>query len=113
MKYGKTYSTLLSTPTWPQEWRDLALDYRGVSKLYSNSFVDYCLCDRIQLKKLLNGVVEELSAQGLNHEVLLELLDAEKEFEEHEALADVCIAGTNTPDPLFFRSRAQYEFTRK
>ncbi|KAB5591041.1 RING finger protein [Ceratobasidium theobromae] len=92
MKYGKTYSTLLSTPTWPQEWRDLALDYRG-------------------LKKLLNGVVEELSAQGLNHEVLLELLDAEKEFEEHEALADVCIAGTNIPDPLFFRSRAQYEFT--
>ncbi|QRW07479.1 RING finger protein [Ceratobasidium sp. AG-Ba] len=66
MKYGKTYSTLLSTSSWPQEWRDIALDYSA-------------------LKKLLNAVVEELAAQGLNPAVLNELLDAEKEYEEHEA----------------------------
>ncbi|KAF8686458.1 SPX domain [Rhizoctonia solani] len=97
MKYGKTYSSLLSTPTWPQEWKDLALDYRG-------------------LKKLVNGVVDELSAQGLNHEVLLSLLEAEREFEEHETLV---LGDTHCPfDPAnqksshgsFLRSRAHYEF---
>ncbi|QRW20956.1 RING finger protein [Rhizoctonia solani] len=97
MKYGKTYSSLLSTPTWPQEWKDLALDYRG-------------------LKKLVNGVVDELSAQGLNHEVLLSLLEAEREFEEHETLV---LGDTHRPfDPAnqksshgsFLRSRAHYEF---
>ncbi|KAJ1305396.1 hypothetical protein OPQ81_000411 [Rhizoctonia solani] len=98
MKYGKTYSSLLSTPTWPQEWKDLALDYRG-------------------LKKLLNGVVEELAAQGLNHEVLLELLEAEKEFEEQEALVEENTLGTSDPANQrsfrgsFSRSRAQYEFS--
>ncbi|KAG8729799.1 hypothetical protein FRC11_007981 [Ceratobasidium sp. 423] len=99
MKYGKTYSTLLSTATWPQEWRDLALDYRG-------------------LKKLLKGVVEELAAQGLNHEVLLDLLEAEREFEEHEALAGGDAHESSDPAnqrpslASFSRSRAHYEFTR-
>ncbi|KAH7338022.1 SPX domain-containing protein [Rhizoctonia solani] len=98
MKYGKTYSSLLSTPTWPQEWKDLALDYRG-------------------LKKLLNGVVEELATQGLNHEVLLDLLEAEKEFEENEALVVGDIHGSSDPanqkprQGSFSRSRAQYEIT--
>ncbi|CAE6507120.1 unnamed protein product [Rhizoctonia solani] len=98
MKYGKTYSTLLSTPTWPQEWKDLALDYRG-------------------LKKLLNGVVEELATQGLNHEVLLDLLEAEREFEEHEALVGGGTHGSSESanqrpsQGSFSRSRAHYEFT--
>ncbi|CAE6480146.1 unnamed protein product [Rhizoctonia solani] len=98
MKYGKTYSSLLSTPTWPQEWKDLAVDYRG-------------------LKKLLNGVVEELATQGLNHEVLLDLLEAEREFEEHEALVGGDIHASSDPtnqkshQGSFSRSRAQYEIT--
>ncbi|CAE7230668.1 unnamed protein product [Rhizoctonia solani] len=98
MKYGKTYSSLLSTPTWPQEWKDLALDYRG-------------------LKKLVNGVAEELAAQGLNHEVLLDLLEAEREFEEHGA--STMERGRENSDPAnqkpflggFSRSRAHYEIT--
>jgi hypothetical protein len=70
----------------------------------------------IKLKKLLNGVVEELSAQGLNPEVLLELLNAEREFEEHANLVENCSGGSNPTDPRpsqngFLRSRAQYEFT--
>ncbi|KDN40073.1 hypothetical protein RSAG8_08394, partial [Rhizoctonia solani AG-8 WAC10335] len=98
MKYGKTYSSLLSTPTWPQEWKDVALDYRG-------------------LKKLVNGVVQELATQGLNHEVLLDLLKAEREFEEHEPSMMEGTHGNSDPANQkpslgsFPRSRAQYEFT--
>ncbi|CCO33766.1 putative RING finger protein C6B12,07c [Rhizoctonia solani AG-1 IB] len=98
MKYGKTYSSLLSTQTWPQEWKDLALDYRG-------------------LKKLVNGVVQELAAQGLNHEVLLDLLEAEREFEEHETLtvgdtrSAFDLANQRPSHASFSRSRAHYEFT--
>ncbi|CUA72004.1 Transcriptional regulator of yeast form adherence 3 [Candida albicans SC5314] [Rhizoctonia solani] len=98
MKYGKTYSSLLSTPTWPQEWKDLALDYRG-------------------LKKLVNGVVEELATQGLNHEVLLELLEAEREFEGHDTSRVEDSHGSFDPANQkpslsgFSRSRAHYEFT--
>ncbi|KAL5633886.1 hypothetical protein ACGC1H_005915 [Rhizoctonia solani] len=98
MKYGKTYSSLLSTPTWPQEWKDLALDYRG-------------------LKKLVNGVVEELAAQGLNHQVLLDLLKAEREFEEHWASSAEETHRSGDPANQkpslsgFSRSRAQYEIT--
>ncbi|KAG8738871.1 hypothetical protein FRC10_006420 [Ceratobasidium sp. 414] len=101
MKYGKTYSALLSTSSWPQEWRDLALDYSA-------------------LKKLLNKVVEELAAQGLNPVVLNELLDAEREYEEHEAQPvsppDETEPTSSTGRPasvwgMSHRSRAQYEFT--
>ncbi|KAG8762850.1 hypothetical protein FRC12_008814 [Ceratobasidium sp. 428] len=103
MKYGKTYSALLSTSSWPQEWRDLALDYSG-------------------LKKLLNRVVEELAAQGLNPVVLNELLDAEREYElEHEAQSVSTPDETRPASPTgrppsaprtrSHRSRAQYEFT--
>ncbi|CAE6468537.1 unnamed protein product [Rhizoctonia solani] len=98
MKYGKTYTSLLSTPTWPQEWKDLALDYRG-------------------LKKLVNGVVAELSAQGLNHEVLLDLLEAEREFEEYGTLTVGDTHGAFDPANQkpslgsFSKSRAHYEFT--
>ncbi|QRV78549.1 RING finger protein [Ceratobasidium sp. AG-Ba] len=101
MKYGKTYSTLLSTSSWPQEWRDIALDYSA-------------------LKKLLNAVVEELAAQGLNPAVLNELLDAEKEYEEHEAyleqpLDETQPSSSGRPPTAVrspsHRSRAQYEFT--
>lgn len=51
MKFGKTYVALIYDPTFPQEWRDKAIDYR-------------------QLKKLINQVVLELSALGLNPVVL-------------------------------------------
>ncbi|KIO15732.1 hypothetical protein M407DRAFT_34678 [Tulasnella calospora MUT 4182] len=51
MKFGKTYSAIIYDPTFPQEWRDKAIDYR-------------------QLKKLINQVVIELSALGLNPAVL-------------------------------------------
>ncbi|KAG9049930.1 hypothetical protein FS837_008516 [Tulasnella sp. UAMH 9824] len=51
MKFGKTYTAIIYDPTFPQEWRDKAIDYR-------------------QLKKLINQVVIELSALGLNPAVL-------------------------------------------
>ncbi|KAG9000855.1 hypothetical protein FRB90_011724 [Tulasnella sp. 427] len=51
MKFGKTYTALIYDPTFPQEWRDRAIDYR-------------------QLKKLINQVVIELSSLGLNPAVL-------------------------------------------
>ncbi|KAG9099208.1 hypothetical protein FS749_001820 [Ceratobasidium sp. UAMH 11750] len=98
MKYGKTYSALLSTSSWPQEWRDIALDYSA-------------------LKKLLNKVVEELAAQGLNPIVLNELLDAEREYEEHGAHLlsppdeTEPTSSTGQHHIVSHRSRAQYEFT--
>ncbi|KAG9122884.1 hypothetical protein FRC07_000557, partial [Ceratobasidium sp. 392] len=102
MKYGKTYSALLSTSSWPQEWRDVALNYSA-------------------LKKLLNRVVEELAAQGLNPVVLNELLDAEREYEEHEAQlvstpdktrqASPTGRPPSAPRTISHRSRAQYEIT--
>lgn len=55
MKFGKTYMETMADPSFPEEWRNGALEYK-------------------HLKKLINGVVAELESIGLGADVLRELL---------------------------------------
>ncbi|SPO26459.1 uncharacterized protein UTRI_04048 [Ustilago trichophora] len=55
MKFGKTYMETMADPSFPEEWRNGALEYK-------------------HLKKLINGVVVELESIGLGADVLRELL---------------------------------------
>lgn len=55
MKFGKSYMETLASPSFPQEWREGAIEYK-------------------QLKKLINGVVAELESLGLGAEVLRDLI---------------------------------------
>ncbi|SNX84966.1 uncharacterized protein MEPE_03675 [Melanopsichium pennsylvanicum] len=55
MKFGKTYMETMADPSFPEEWRSGALEYK-------------------HLKKLINGVVAELESIGLGADVLRELL---------------------------------------
>lgn len=55
MKFGKSYSDVLANPTFPDEWRDGAIEYN-------------------RLKKLLNNVMAELDSMGLRPDVVSELL---------------------------------------
>lgn len=55
MKFGKSYMETLASPSFPQEWREGAIEYK-------------------QLKKLINGVVAELESLGLGADVLRDLM---------------------------------------
>ncbi|UTT91682.1 hypothetical protein NDA17_001505 [Ustilago hordei] len=55
MKFGKTYMETMADSSFPEEWRNGALEYK-------------------HLKKLINGVVAELESIGLGADVLRELL---------------------------------------
>lgn len=55
MKFGKSYMETLASPSFPQEWREGAIEYK-------------------QLKKLINGVVAELESLGLGADVLRDLI---------------------------------------
>ncbi|KAK0522013.1 hypothetical protein OC834_006441 [Tilletia horrida] len=55
MKFAKTYIETLASSHFPDEWKRGAVDYR-------------------QLKKLINGVVDELESLGLGADVLKDLL---------------------------------------
>ncbi|KAE8230127.1 hypothetical protein CF326_g4879 [Tilletia indica] len=55
MKFAKTYISTLASSSFPEEWKRGAVDYK-------------------QLKKLINGVVQELEDIGLGADVLKDLL---------------------------------------
>ncbi|KAG8934153.1 hypothetical protein FRC01_004793 [Tulasnella sp. 417] len=81
MKFGKTYTAIIYDPTFPQEWRDKAIDYR-------------------QLKKLINQVVVELSALGLNPAVLQRFITEPGQLSS--------LVAPNATDPTDGNSKSNY-----
>ncbi|WFD32371.1 coatomer subunit beta [Malassezia sp. CBS 17886] len=76
MKFGKSYAELLSHPTFPEEWRQGAIEYNQVGGGMPR---DKTLT-LLQLKKLLHGVVDELQSLGLSADVLGDLLTSNDPF---------------------------------
>ncbi|CEH12719.1 Predicted E3 ubiquitin ligase [Ceraceosorus bombacis] len=80
MKFGKSYMETLASPSFPQEWREGAIEYK-------------------HLKKLINGVVAELESLGLGADVLRELIapgaqsgDAHEEEDEDIRMSQLAAA---------------------
>jgi hypothetical protein len=69
MKFGKSYMETLANPSFPQEWREGAIEYK-------------------QLKKLINGVVAELESLGLGADVLRDLMVPPEEKTEEKVTPD-------------------------
>lgn len=77
MKFGKSYMETLANPSFPQEWREGAIEYK-------------------QLKKLINGVVAELESLGLGADVLRDLMvppeESNKGIEHSVATGQAAVA---------------------
>ncbi|CAD6885482.1 unnamed protein product [Tilletia controversa] len=82
MKFGKTYISTLASSSFPEDWKAGAVDYR-------------------HLKKLINGVVQELESLGLGADVLKDLLVPPAEELSNTAHSD---GTTTTPSNILITS---------
>lgn len=108
MHFSKTYAQLLLS--LPQELRDNAIQYRQVSCLAADLSVGPTEAHRRppQLKKLINKVVNELAALGLQPSVLHELLtpghgsgDAASVNSDGVSLSESTASSEKTPKVIY------------
>ena len=104
MKYGKEFQQILADPSFPEDWKSSAIEYRRVSSIILpawsiclKSLEGYRAEVRVQLKKLIKDVVAELSGMGLSPNVLHKLLVTE---EENHYQSATCATATSFSSAL-------------